>query len=410
MTEQLIPWGNSTYPAGGNPWNGLPTDVKPAYTYFTPGLPPSAQEMNYLFGSLYTAAVSSTQIGLANYSPQYTLSAAGDGPYAATWDGVGGRWLIATFQPGMAPTFTVRATSGTDIVDTAWATVGSATGSSNPLGSVVALASGTLWVTSPNGNGAGTLLSAHSSGGAWTTVLSTCAGCVDFQAVAAGAYAAYATGTATVNAASIGYLSNAGPVVVQGSLTTSATGWLVGTNGTDAVFITKQAGGSVQNFKFLSAGATVSTSGNLAGQLAAGAVPVALAWSPAFSTWLLACAKSGGGTYFLSSTDGLTWTLQATLSHATNSNILALAALGQGWVGVRVLGTVHTVVYSVDMVNWRASQTQLTGVSGNLATLVQGPTQIMMSPMQDYHSATLQTSNSPVAWSLQTCASPLLLT
>src|SRR5260370_5233890 len=50
MLPQRIPvWANATsYPAGGNPWSGLGTNVAPAYAFFTPGVPIAAQEENYL--------------------------------------------------------------------------------------------------------------------------------------------------------------------------------------------------------------------------------------------------------------------------------------------------------------------------------------------------------------------------
>lgn len=42
----------ANYPAGGDPWSGTTTVNAPAYSQFTPGLPPAAQEINYLLQGL----------------------------------------------------------------------------------------------------------------------------------------------------------------------------------------------------------------------------------------------------------------------------------------------------------------------------------------------------------------------
>ncbi len=52
-TEPIV-WDDGTpdYPAGADPWAATRTANIPAYTYFTPGIPVPAQEVNYLLNSM----------------------------------------------------------------------------------------------------------------------------------------------------------------------------------------------------------------------------------------------------------------------------------------------------------------------------------------------------------------------
>jgi hypothetical protein len=74
MTFPIAPWAaTANYPAGGNAWSSTQTKVNPAYTYFTPNQPPSAQELNYMFNQrdLAQSAMGTnlTNDAVANWSP-----------------------------------------------------------------------------------------------------------------------------------------------------------------------------------------------------------------------------------------------------------------------------------------------------------------------------------------------------
>lgn len=64
--------GNLNYPAGGNPWNGLPTKIAPPSTYITNGKWPgdafAAQWQNYIENTLHRQIEVSAQIPFRNFT------------------------------------------------------------------------------------------------------------------------------------------------------------------------------------------------------------------------------------------------------------------------------------------------------------------------------------------------------
>lgn len=108
MSQPITPWANTpNYPAGGNPWNGQPTKVAPAYTYFTPNVPPAAQEMNYILNQrdaiLTGVALGQWSAAVANWNPPsadiggMTLQ---NTPTSAWWDAFSGQWMVPCIVSG----------------------------------------------------------------------------------------------------------------------------------------------------------------------------------------------------------------------------------------------------------------------------------------------------------------------
>lgn len=100
----MFSWATGNYPAGAFTWSGTPYQVSPAYTAFTPGQAPAAQEMNYLFSQMATAAVAGVTVpGVSWQTPDVTV---GNGLWintgginaivAACYDPTYTRWVIAT--------------------------------------------------------------------------------------------------------------------------------------------------------------------------------------------------------------------------------------------------------------------------------------------------------------------------
>ncbi len=84
-----VQWATTTnYPAGGNPWNGTATKDVPGYSYFTPGVAPSGQELNSLFNTItgdYTSATS-TLVTAVNALAQFSPSLGQNYPYSGIAD------------------------------------------------------------------------------------------------------------------------------------------------------------------------------------------------------------------------------------------------------------------------------------------------------------------------------------
>jgi hypothetical protein len=95
----FIFWANTAnYPAGGNSWSATPTKVNPNYTYVTPGVPVSAQEINFLLNGIALEAAQSTAVGPANWGAIVSSTTVLGGGYsfgAAAYDGPNDLWSIA---------------------------------------------------------------------------------------------------------------------------------------------------------------------------------------------------------------------------------------------------------------------------------------------------------------------------
>lgn len=105
MSQPVPPWAaTANYPVLGAGWDNTLTKVTPAYSYFTPGQTPTAQELNAMFNArdLALASVSATSASdaIANWGPLNANVAAGIFCYGITYDPVNGMWLALLSNPG----------------------------------------------------------------------------------------------------------------------------------------------------------------------------------------------------------------------------------------------------------------------------------------------------------------------
>lgn len=103
MATPIVPWAQTAnFPAGGNPWSGTPTKVAPAYTFFTPNQPPSAQELNYILNArdiaLASVSASSALDTASNWGPvAFDSSGSARNVQGAAYDPCYGRWLAVCY-------------------------------------------------------------------------------------------------------------------------------------------------------------------------------------------------------------------------------------------------------------------------------------------------------------------------
>lgn len=138
----------ANYPAGANPWSATATNDAPGYGYFTPGVPPAAQEMNYLMGGNKSDAQNlQNVIGhmLANaWTPPFTV-AAGTHAAASNSNPISPFWSVAVIAVGGG---SVQAYTSRINDSAGWLAFGSAiTLSSVSVASVLQLQTGTMWLS-----------------------------------------------------------------------------------------------------------------------------------------------------------------------------------------------------------------------------------------------------------------------
>lgn len=113
MSNQFPPWaGQANYPTSPSAaWAGTPTKVVPAYTFFTPGQAPAAQELNAILNQIGVGmnAVGSTaaEIAAANFNKIDTSPTQGGNPYATygiAFDHDGAQWVAALDNATPVPT------------------------------------------------------------------------------------------------------------------------------------------------------------------------------------------------------------------------------------------------------------------------------------------------------------------
>lgn len=110
MTQQITPWAQTqNYSAGAFAWSGTPTKVAPAYSYFTPNVPPAAQELNFILNQrdaiLSGVAMGTWATGVANWNdPTTNIGGAvvPNCPTAACWDAFSGQWMVACEVPDVS--------------------------------------------------------------------------------------------------------------------------------------------------------------------------------------------------------------------------------------------------------------------------------------------------------------------
>ncbi len=123
----ITPWASTaTYPVGSDPWQVTATKVAPGYSYFTPGVAPGAQELNYILnrdisqtntalGNVYTSMESLSTLG--QYWPfsriGETVSATDMVVRDCVWNSYLGRWLYWVDQvDSSAHSLTFQSVSG----------------------------------------------------------------------------------------------------------------------------------------------------------------------------------------------------------------------------------------------------------------------------------------------------------
>src|ERR1700687_4787987 len=98
----FIFWAPETnYPISGNPWSNTATKVQPGYDFFTPGVPVSAQELNWVFNGFSQTVATAVSSAPANWGDVTSSAIAiGTAGYnvigCAAWDEFNELWLIAS--------------------------------------------------------------------------------------------------------------------------------------------------------------------------------------------------------------------------------------------------------------------------------------------------------------------------
>jgi hypothetical protein len=162
----------ATYPAGSQPWSATATNDQPGYPYFTPGVPPAAQEMNYLLQDNKNDAQNLQNILghiVANgWSPEFVV---GSGSHAAAsnQNPEAPVWAVAMNNSGVVEVYTRYMND-----HAGWAPFSSGSptlpGSATSVASVLYLSNGAMWVSYLNSSGA--IVTYSGTGGAWS-LLST---------------------------------------------------------------------------------------------------------------------------------------------------------------------------------------------------------------------------------------------
>jgi len=92
------------YPAGANPWNGTATKVLPGYTFFTPGVAPSAQEFDYAFNAFGETDVLLGSISVNQWTPIQPVGTMSSGSSTTldmmAWDPNNTFWVSASHSSG----------------------------------------------------------------------------------------------------------------------------------------------------------------------------------------------------------------------------------------------------------------------------------------------------------------------
>lgn len=114
VPDNVPQWATPTtlFPVSGNPWSATVVGASPGYAYFTPGIPPAAQEINYEF-NLFTSQLQklynwTTAMGLANWTP---WSVVGWAPSALGWNWQNQYWQSYYGQ------FVTGVTGGSQTID-----------------------------------------------------------------------------------------------------------------------------------------------------------------------------------------------------------------------------------------------------------------------------------------------------
>lgn len=393
----ITPWApGASYPAGALPWSATAIKTPPAYTYFTPGVPPGAQEMNSIFNgitvNLEADRVCAIAAAIANWSPLATAGTilSSSTIRAMKWDPFNQRWIVGlSLSGGLITAFqSYDGGSSWNSFAVGWPASGAAVFAlaTNPTtGDVVAI-----------GTDAAGVAGVYS--GATCSTFATQATMVGATAAAAvcmpGSVQPYPTAYVVVQSSTTytGRLTEAGNAVGSGTWSnislagapnflsgTNHTGLILATHSTLASDITGSSramfamGGvtaGVDTARLLliyengAVGPTEVTFAALAGKLVTG-----IHYDAATDTWgVLACDPVNAFFYTSPDPTAGVWTLKHTFTVTPSGG---LSSVGGVWVAQ--VGAVHRTVYSGDGgVTWSTAR-------GGLIT---GSTEIVASEGQ----------------------------
>jgi len=339
---------SGNYPVGVNPWNSQPLAVPPAGTYFTPNVKPSAENFNWMFGtiaadlnSLLTWAAVAPGI---NWRPEFSTSGFTT-PLVenCNWDEKDGVWIEATITVAGTPLFEVWVTKGLDDgAAAAWTQIGGNKLTTNGyLFTAVAgdgATAGRYWLAGTDNVGAtnNDLVIWFWNGSTWAVT-----GTGTFAAGASNtwygvelcpfggymvlAVAGHGLASMLISSNDHGATWTGGP----GTLPTMAAGstWLLKSNGTQVLAIPSSV--SLYTVYQSTDGHTFTSSAGLGSILAAGNTVVGLAWTAdaAGPCWVAAVNNGAGSTFWVRSADGVTWTTQL---GGISANLVATDMAGCG--------------------------------------------------------------------------------
>ena len=356
----MFSWAAGNYPAGAFAWSGTPYQVSPAYKAFTPGQAPAAQEMNYLFSQMATAAVAGVTVpGVSWQTPDVTV---GNGLWintgginaivAAYYDGTyENQWIIATSNGNVIANYNfIYHTKGYGDQD--FTAVDSGAGIS-ATGSVRAVIfDGTHYFAAfVRSSDSAAIIFTCVPGGAWSASVTDTS-------------QTYSDGTLTITQGNVvATFSPSGAISNAKSWYTAvgALSWTAGASGgtfaSSAVF---QAASPTVMVQFRHAPTDTQYSRSVNGGVSWTLITLpssitshsdvynGLCWSPADGVFVLMSAGGDSKTHTYISADGLTWSEQGTgLVSVPLSSGLAANAAGCLVAGANYSGIINPM-YSVD--------------------------------------------------------------
>ncbi len=312
----------------------------------------------------------SGKISAQNWKPQVTWSGGGSGPYSLTWNdaAVGPSaqsWLFGSLTTGAGAACQVFYGGGDD---TTWTQVGGNFGigaTAGPISSLAVDSAGTIWAAVVvSGTTVG--LGSCPAGGSFSSFSYAGSNLTDFQVVSVGSLVMGAIGSSSAAAASL-VLCNTGSLTTGLSGLTAQT-WSLRSNGSLAVAVAQPDNQTVYTSVF----GTSWVATNIQSLVGVGSNLIDTAWNPAKARFLL-CVRAGGHDVFYTSPDGVVWT--ATGASLESTTTVALACVGDTWVGLSASGNNVQVIYSTDGVRWFSTGSWLYGSGSNIPRLQSSPSQ-----------------------------------
>lgn len=339
----------------GTPYNGNPQNYPTSLILFDDSTPPTAANLNVVqqgeldrsayinahggLGLLLSGGLPSTSggpfTGLATFAACFNDSPLNPSVPSSQY------WIFSAYNLGVTTYYT-----GGDGIWTSLASLIAPGSLPTPptdfdISAEAAGSPGTVWLAAVNGLNFD-LWKLAPGGSSFTLIanLAVATGCTDVQlaqAPASSGKAVYvAVGATSGGNASLGWADDSGSH--SQTAVTTATLWLLESNGSYGIAIPKQAIAGLNAFKSNAAGTTWT--GTPIG-LGATDVPIALTWNKIRSLWFLAVnvTGTGGVNTFYSSPDGVTWTNVGTTLTGHANTFTDLKALGPFLLGCDSDGT-----------------------------------------------------------------------